>query len=602
MKRRMWLAVILAALFWAAAARADNSFIVRSTLNLQALQAACNPLLLAPICTVVGGLGDPQGQLFLITSPLDLTALLNLVGNPLGIVDAEVNQLLSLIGGLNLVPTPISSTLMQDRSSTPYPAGSTTQTAWNSYVNQSAASIVGVQNAQKAFNVTGDGIVADIDTGVDPTHPVLQPVLVPGDGYDFTRNQPGGSELNDLSPCPFPSTSSCSPPTCTTATCPQPAQVNQSSAAILDQSSAAILDGNSQYKAFGHGTMVMGIIHLVAPTAQLMPLKAFRSDGTASLSDILRAIYYGVQNGANIINMSFDTKTSSVELLKALDYANQQGVICAASAGNDGVQEIVYPAALQTDVMGVASTSDQDTRSSFSNFGSAIVWVAAPGESIVTTYPFNTYAAGWGTSFSAPFVSGGGALLHNLQGAISQSGAETAVANAFPLDPSLGLNHGRLDLMMALGSLGGTPDYNVSASPPSQTINAGQQASFTVSAAPAHGFDQTVTWTCMVAPVGPGCTVSPQSLKLDGSNTASATVTLMTVARGLVTPTPMVLPRGAPPTYLWAKLAAFFAGLAVLLALFNLSRGPRHRLGLAAACGLLAVSLWTYSCGGYGSS
>src|SRR6266571_3636478 len=248
-----------------APARADNSFIVRSNLSLQALQTACNPPLLPSICTVVGGLGDPLGQLFLITSPLDLTGLLNLVGNPLGIVDAEVNQLLDLIGGLNVVPTPISPTLMQDRTSVPYPASSTTQTAWNSYVNQPAASIVGIQNAQKAFNVTGTGIVADIDTGVDPTHPVLQPVLVPGDGYDFTRNQPGGSELNDLSPT-FPP-----PQPCSSTTCPSPAQVNQSSAAILDQSSAAILDGNPQYKAFGHGTMVMGIIHLVAPTAMLMP-------------------------------------------------------------------------------------------------------------------------------------------------------------------------------------------------------------------------------------------------------------------------------------------------------------------------------------------
>src|SRR6267143_3736799 len=335
MRRRMWLAGVLATLLWAAPARADNSFIVRSTLSLQALQTACNPVLLAPICTVVGGLGDPLGQLFLITSPLDLNGLLNLVGNPLGIVDAEVNQLLNLVGGLNLVPTPISPTLMQNRNSVPYPAGSTT-TAWDSYVNQPAASIVGVQNAQKAFNVNGDGIVADIDTGVDPTHPVLRPVLVPGDGYDFTRNQADGSELNDLSPCPFASTSPCMPPPCSSATCPQPAQVNQSSAAILDQSSAAILDGNSQYKAFGHGTMVMGIIHLVAPTAMLMPLKAFHSDGTASLSDILRAIYYGVQNKANVINMSFDTKANSSEFSKALDYANQQGVICAASSGNDG--------------------------------------------------------------------------------------------------------------------------------------------------------------------------------------------------------------------------------------------------------------------------
>src|SRR5260370_33640970 len=147
--------------------------------------------------------------------------------------------------------------------------------------------------------------------------------------------------------------------------------------------------------------MVMGVMQLVAPTSLLMPLKAFHSDGTALLSDILRAIYYGVQNNANVINMSFDTKANSAELKKALDYADQQGVICAASAGNDGTQETVYPAAFQSDVMGVASTTDQDTRSSFSNYGNAIVWLAAAGASIVRTYPFNTYAAGRRDSFSA---------------------------------------------------------------------------------------------------------------------------------------------------------------------------------------------------------
>src|SRR6266568_3134393 len=344
MKHRIWLAAVMVTLLWAAPAKADTGIIVRTTGGLSALQLFC-ALPLSP-CTVVGGLDGTLGQVFLVTTPLDPTTFINLLGGLTGFVDAEVNQVLNLVGGLNLVPTPISPTLMQDRSSTPYPAGSTTQTAWNSYVNQPAASIVGIQNAQKAFNVTGNGIVADIDTGVDPNHPVLQPVLVPGDGYDFTRNQPGGSELNDLPP------TFSSPPPCSSTSCPQPAQVNQSTAAVLDQSTAAVLDGNSQYAAFGHGTMVMGIIHLVAPTAQLMPLKAFHSDGTALLSDILRAIYYGVQSG----------------------------------------------------VMGVASTTDQDTRSSFSNYGNAIVWVAAPGESIVSTYPFNTYAAGWGTSFSAPFV------------------------------------------------------------------------------------------------------------------------------------------------------------------------------------------------------
>src|SRR6266852_1196363 len=571
MKHRMWLAGVLAGLLWTAPAKADTGVIVRTTAGLPALQLFCS---LPTTCTVVGGaLDGPLGLVFLVTTPLPLQTFLGLLTGLTGFVDAEVNQVLNLVDLNNLVPSPIPSMLMSDRTSVPYPAGST-NTAWNSYANQQAASTVGVQNAQKTFNVTGIGIVADIDTGVDPTHPVLKPVLVPGDGYDFTRNQAGGSELNDVSsPCAF---ATCPPPPCPNCS---PVKVNQSTAAVLDQSTAAVLDG-SPYAAFGHGTMVMGIIHLVAPTAQLMPLKAFHSDGTASLSDILRAIYYGVQNNANVINMSFDTKTSSVELQKALDYANQQGIICAASAGNDGQGPplLVYPAALQNDVMGVASTSDQDTRSSFSNYGSLIVWVAAPGEAIVSTYPFDTYAAGWGTSFSAPFVSGGAALLHNLQVAIGQSGAAAAVANAVPLDPSLGLNHGRLDLVMTLGSLGGTPDYSVSASPTSVTINAGQQENFMVSAAPAHGFDQTVTWTCSVAPAGASCAVSPSSVKLDGSNPAPATATLTTMARGLVTP--LTLPRHAPPMQLRMLLVTSFAWVVVFLIVCGLGRASRQMSGL----------------------
>ncbi|HEX7698276.1 MAG TPA: S8 family serine peptidase, partial [Candidatus Acidoferrum sp.] len=540
-------------------------------------------------------MGDPLGQLYLVSTPLDPTTFINLLGSTVGgltgFVDAEVNQLLSLVGGLNVLPAPIPATVMSNRALVPYPAGSTTS-AWDGYVNQPAASIVGVQDTQKTFNVLGTGIVADIDTGVDPTHPALQGVLL--QGYDFTRNQPGGSELNDISSSPCPFTSGCPPPPCPSCS---PAKVNQSTAAVLDQSTAAVLDG-TPYAAFGHGTMVMGVIHLVAPTAKLLPLKAFHSDGTASLSDILRAIYYGVQNGANVINMSFDITTASTELQKALDYTKQSGVICAASAGNDGKMEIVYPAALQTDVMGVASTTDQDARSSFSNFGNAIVWVAAPGEAIVSTYPYNTYAAGWGTSFSAPFVSGGAVLLHSLNAAINQSSGAAAVAHGVPLADA-GMGYGRLDLCATLASVSTTscsPDFGVSAAPPSATITAGQQTTFTASATPLHSSTQTVTWTCTGAPPQSTCTVSPTSTPLDGKNVATAMVTLSTMTRVLAPP--LGLPRYAPPMPTWVALAACFAGLAVLLLFCTLSRALPKRPGLAAAAGLLALSLFSYACGG----
>src|SRR3989442_6312229 len=75
------------------------------------------------------------------------------------------------------------------------------------------------------------------------------------------------------------------------------------------------------------GSMVAGIIHLVAPAAQIMPLKAFEADGTAHLFDILRAIYYAVDHGAKVINMSFSTEQRSAEMKRAINYAVSRGGI-----------------------------------------------------------------------------------------------------------------------------------------------------------------------------------------------------------------------------------------------------------------------------------
>lgn len=432
MKRRMWLAGALLALLWTTPAMADNRFIVRSALAPNVLGEFCDLL----GCRVAGALDGTRNQVLLLTTPstIDPAIFLNILRSTPGILDAELDDLISLVGSLNAVTTPPPG--LTDNA----PINFFGTTVWNGYAKQPASKIVHVHEAQQTFHVAGTGIVADIDTGVDPNHPALQSVLLPG--YDFTRNQVGGSEMTDFT--------SSTPPPCQNC---QPAMVNQSTAAVLDQSTAAVLDGNFQYAAFGHGTMVMGVIHLVAPKAQLLPLKAFRSNGTGYLSDVLRAIYYAVQNNANVINMSFDFTTASTELTNALDYANRQNVICVASAGNDGQGPplLVYPAALQNDVMGVASTSDLDTRSTFSNYGNEIVWVAAPGEAIVTTYPFSTYSAGWGTSFSAPFVSGGAALLRSLRSDVNQSMAASALANAQYIGTDMG--NGRLDLLRALASL-----------------------------------------------------------------------------------------------------------------------------------------------------
>src|SRR2546428_7325743 len=302
----------------------------------------------------------------------------------------------------------------------------------SSYVNQPAVVLIGSAEAHQFF-ATGVGIVAVIDTGVDPNHPVLKASLVPG--FDFTRNLPGmPSEFADLAQ----STASILDQSTASILDQQTIVIlNQSTASILDQSTASILDTRQVPRTFGHGTMVAGIIHLVAPTAQIMPLKAFEADGTAHLFDILHAIYYAVDHGAKVINMSFSTEQRSAEQKRAISYAASRGVVCVSSAGNNGSRQRVYPAAFDN-VLGVRSTNNLDTRSTFSNFGDDDVKLAAPGAGVITTYPRGHSGAACSTSFSSPFGSRGPALLLQVNIRTNHGTAEHVLeANAKELPDEL---------------------------------------------------------------------------------------------------------------------------------------------------------------------
>src|SRR5438128_690975 len=406
--RTKWVVyLVLAAFittFAAPAVAGDGDKIVRTKVadGLPVVSSLCKLL----GCTVLLSLDTLPGStapssLFLVRGLVD--SVLTLTLSLLGLAAVEPDRPVAVAQDASWTSSQSSAAVL-DELWNRVPVSYYGTTAWAGYLQQPANDIVRLRDNHCGLRQTGAGIVAVIDTGVDPDHPTLKPLLV--GGYDFTRNAGGGNETADTSVKQS-----------SAAVLDGVYALNSATLAVVDQSSAAVLDG-SPYAAFGHGTMVAGIVHLGAPTARIMPLKAFGPDGQGYTSDILRAIYYASQKGARVLSMSFSRPTSSAELKRAIDNAVGKGLVAVASAGNDGSSSAVYPAAYDN-VIGVASTSNADTRSSFSNYGTTDVFVAAPGEGIITTYPWGSFAAAWGTSFSAPYVSGEAALLVGMQNGAS---------------------------------------------------------------------------------------------------------------------------------------------------------------------------------------
>src|SRR5258707_13994168 len=231
-------------------AAAQQRYIVRTTGGLNSVLNLC----LSANCQVQGSLDGPIGQTYLVTTTGNILQTLvggvvNLLEALLGIQSVEPDHSLPIgLPPINNVPYGLTDTTLVKYFGTVVTHG---------YATQPAGQIIRLTDAQNGFGVTGAGIVAVIDTGVDIYHPALAPILLPG--YDFTRNQPGASEWLDMQ-----NGTSCG------STSSQPSgAVQQESAAILDQESAAILDGRP-HGAFGHGTMTSGVVHLVAPHARIL--------------------------------------------------------------------------------------------------------------------------------------------------------------------------------------------------------------------------------------------------------------------------------------------------------------------------------------------
>lgn len=256
--------------------------------------------------------------------------------------------------GWSLTPTPTAT-------STPGPVPTPNDPYYSS---QWALSSVRASTAWRSTTGSNGPIVAVIDTGAALSHPDLAANLV--QGYDFVND--------DSSP---------------------------------DDDEA---DG-------GHGTHVAGIIGAVGNngtgmvgmnwTARVMPIKVLDYDGSGWTSDVIQGIYYAVNHGARVINLSLGGPDYESDLASAVAAAQSNGCVVVAAAGNEGTQ-VSYPAAYDG-VLAVGAVDSSNRVPDWSYTGSYLD-VVAPGVSVLSTL-ISGYDSWSGTSMATPHVSGLAALI-----------------------------------------------------------------------------------------------------------------------------------------------------------------------------------------------
>ncbi len=271
---------------------------------------------------------------------------------------------------------------------------------------------------------TGAGVViAIVDTGVDGTHPDLSPHMVAG--WNFIDNNSNAADLN------------------------------------------------------GHGTAVAGTaaatgnnaigVASVAWNARIMPVRIADANGFAYWSTIAQGVTWAADHGARVANVSYAVGSSST-VQSAAQYMRSKGGVVVVSAGNTGTVDATAP----SDTMVIVSaTGSTDTRTSWSTYGS-FVDLAAPGYNIYTTVRGGGYGYWWGTSFSAPVVSGVAALVKALRPDFGAAQIESALF-ASPVDLGAAgkdayYGYGRVSAAGAVAAALAAPAFD--STPPSVAITA----------------------------------------------------------------------------------------------------------------------------------
>ncbi|MES2653757.1 MAG: S8 family serine peptidase [Bacteroidota bacterium] len=235
---------------------------------------------------------------------------------------------------------------------------------------------------------------------------------------------------------------------------------------VGNSASTMIADNNPDVTSdtTDHGVHVSGIasavsnnakgVASIAFNAKLMIIKTGADNNATSIYKGYEGIKYAADHGVKIINCSWGGPGGGQFGQEMIDYAVAKGSLVIAAAGNESTEEPGYPAAYKG-VLSVASVTNSDVKSSFSNYGYTID-ISAPGSSIYNTLNGNKYGYLSGTSMATPMVASAAALVKvkypNYDGL--QIG-EVLRTTADPIDASNPayankLGKGRLNVLNAL--------------------------------------------------------------------------------------------------------------------------------------------------------
>jgi hypothetical protein len=287
---------------------------------------------------------------------------------------------------------------------------------------------------------TGDSdvVVAVIDTGMDMNHPDLlanlwiNAIEIPGDGTD----NDGNGYVDDVNGWDF------------------------------------VSEDDDPEDSDGHGTHCAGTVGAVGNnanqvvgvcwTASIMPLRVGTSEGLMD-SDIVDGIRYAARNGAKVLSNSYGGTGFSQTIYDAIEYANTQGCIFVAAAGNDASDNDLlpqYPASYELpNVIAVAATDENDNLATFSNYGATSVDLAAPGVNIVSTYLDGSTETLQGTSMACPHVAGAVALLASVDEDIAPAEAKQVLLDSVDELPGLAgkvMTGGRMNVFAMFASANDT--------------------------------------------------------------------------------------------------------------------------------------------------